>query len=151
MNTSPKERLMNFELVLQDELMREFGAKDGVLVLDHLKMVGVFSLQTEKADMRVTFDVLPLLGESCLDDVFGELFKNRPKCEKVLNAFHQAKKIHLKNGGEQAAPRHDCALSFNCSSDMECIAKKLMAKGGIKPMPQDATGKFLSRNGIKKT
>ncbi|MFA6489684.1 MAG: hypothetical protein WCT52_03285 [Candidatus Micrarchaeia archaeon] len=151
MDTSPKKRLRNFELVLQDELMLEFGVKEGVFMLDHLKMVDMFGIQSEKAGVPVKFETLPLLGESCLDDIFGELFKNSPKCEKVLKAFRRAKETHLKNGGKQAAPWHDCAMNFNCNGEKECIAKKLMKAGRIKPMAQSSTDNFLSRNGINGT
>ena len=147
MAESPKKRLKNFELALQDELMREFGAKEGIFVLDHLKMAEMFSLQSE-AGVPVKFETLPLLGESCLDDVFGELFhRDSERCERVINAFRRAKKAHLENGGKQAAEWHACALNFNCGGEKECIAKTLMARGKIMPMPQQATDKFLLRNG----
>lgn len=147
MAVPPKKRLLNFELVLRDELTQEFGGKEGAFVLDHIKMIGMFGLQAQKADLPVTFERLPLLGEGCLDDVFGELFQDSRKCKKVLNAFRRAKEAHLGNGGKQAAPWHDCALNFNCGGEKECIAKTLMARGKIKPMAQDAAGRFLLRNG----
>jgi len=147
---SPEKRALKFELALQDELTREFGRREGVFVLDRLKMTGNFGVYSNTADMRITFESLPLLGENCLLEALGELFKTSGECGRVFNAFKAAKEAHMKSGGKQAAPWHECALNFNCDTEKECIAKKLMAKGGIKPMKQDATGRFLSRNGIKK-
>lgn len=149
----PEKRMMNFELVLQDEMAREFGAKDGAFMLDHMKIIENFGVQSETSGMRITFESLPLLGEGCLLEALGEIFKTNGECERVFRAFKRAKEAHLKNGGRQAAAWHECALAYRGRCEdaaKECIAKKLMAKGKIPPMKKQPGDRFLTRNGIGK-
>ncbi len=152
-STSSEKRRLNFELALHDELVREFGAGNGVFILDHLKMIENFSVSSEISGMRITFESLPFLGESCLLEALGGLFRTNGDCERVFAAFKKAKEAHLESGGKQAADWHGCSLAFRggCGGEtMECLAKKLMAKGRTPLAKKQPSDVFLARNGIKK-